>query len=491
MPESWKALFLESIEKLLSKSTHDLQTLISEVSSCAIVTMLLRLLANTEIVAQGHQLLAHLVQKVLYLSDIASEDFQPDPTNERTNSLFYTMAGDRMGSYFLETLFEVAPWEMFMNLLNQFAVLSTAETFLDYAKDASGNFIIQAIIKRLAAESPRSRKVARQALELALAAPPATAQEILLRRPMVFYWLLEATLKVKDEELALQAAEMVWNAWAEKESGVSDEEVAAFLSKTFEVLPTGPKDIKSQPQNKGKGKDKGKPEDGNEAAEEENAGRGPSDAYQVSAAKIVGATLRSSGAVRGRAGHILTLLSVPALHNIAITGALAKAILDVFFELFPGNVDLKLVGQKLASSACNLAVHFAGQHVLRKAFEASDLRGKEKWVTVLVAEKERLARSKEGRSALQIVRAELFERSAQDWRAAMKKDLKSHDVKPSKGEGKRAREESAPQAPQRGEEAAVQREAEEGEEPGDAEGEDGAAGAGKRKRKRRRAAKAE
>mmetsp|Transcript_1477 Transcript_1477/g.2025 ORF Transcript_1477/g.2025 Transcript_1477/m.2025 type:complete len:198 (+) Transcript_1477:226-819(+) len=81
----------------------------------------------------------------------------------------------------------------------------------------------------------------------------------------------------------------------------------------------------------------------------------------------------------------------------------------------------------------DLASHCVGQYVLRKAYEASDLRGKEKWAqllsTALANDKEGLQISNKDRNiwknCMEFVSAEVYLSDPVQWRTAVKKSLKS------------------------------------------------------------------
>mmetsp|Transcript_1049 Transcript_1049/g.1435 ORF Transcript_1049/g.1435 Transcript_1049/m.1435 type:complete len:201 (+) Transcript_1049:669-1271(+) len=81
----------------------------------------------------------------------------------------------------------------------------------------------------------------------------------------------------------------------------------------------------------------------------------------------------------------------------------------------------------------DLASHCVGQYVLRKTYEASDLRGKEKWAqllsTALANDKEGLQISNKDRNiwknCMEFVSAEVYLSDPVQWRTAVKKSLKS------------------------------------------------------------------
>eukprot|EP01031_Cornospumella_fuschlensis_P041104 gene41104-50147_t len=124
MPPSVQNVLIQALDKLMQKSSLDLQQCVADTSSCAILTFLLRILSNPKLLPKGTGLtyLSQLLEKVMYVSpSITAEADYVRSGDSRAHDLFYAMAGDKMGSYFLETLFEACPVHVFENLMTEFA----------------------------------------------------------------------------------------------------------------------------------------------------------------------------------------------------------------------------------------------------------------------------------------------------------------------------------------------------------------------------------
>lgn len=104
----------------------------------------------------------------------------------------------------------------------------------------------------------------------------------------------------------------------------------------------------------------------------------------LQSAKLVGGLLKLQGAPTSVAvSGAISRLPADHLGRLATAGQLSKAILDSFFDFHSSPADmLTLVTQIAApsgsgsgSAAAEMAGHFVGQHVVRRAFERSDAEG--------------------------------------------------------------------------------------------------------------------
>ncbi|RYH17589.1 hypothetical protein EON65_28385 [archaeon] len=442
-------MMISALDKLLQKSSVELQQCIAETSSCAILTFLLRILSNPKLLPKGAGLsyLSKLLEKVMFVSPAITADTEYVRSGEsRVQDLFYAMAGDKMGSYFLETLFEACPVHVFDNLMTEYAFHLSPEAVLDYAKDAHGNFLLQAVLKRLVTQSSHYSNLLQVAHTIAcslLGVAKGDFADLCRSRIMVVYWLSELIRTMHADDMMLALFDKVFEVWTDVKNeeivGSGVEVAAQYLSSQL---------VQKEKKVEGKSDDDLK----------------PMDSFSVNLAKIIGSFLQSSETtVRGKIRCTVCLLSTDALRHVGTTGALSKAIFDVFLDS-SSEAESKQLGQKLVSIAYDLAAHYAGQHVLRRVYQSSDLRGREKWVSTLLTRKEDLVKSKEGRNALHAMSADLFERDTNSWRAEVKKLMKEQQ----KEQEAKKRE----------------RELEVGEKGGDDEG-----GEGRRKRKRKRGGK--
>lgn len=91
---------------MLNQSTTDLQEMVADTSSCAVLGLMIRIMSNPELVMGGSQLCTRLIKYVLEF----------DKVDSQWNELVYAMAGDKSGSYFLESVFECCELELFLEL---------------------------------------------------------------------------------------------------------------------------------------------------------------------------------------------------------------------------------------------------------------------------------------------------------------------------------------------------------------------------------------
>ena len=96
-------------------------------------------------------------------------------------------------------------------------------------------------------------------------------------------------------------------------------------------------------------------------------------------------------------------------------------MLDVFVEQCPDLSCIRRVISTLIPKMTHLAGHFIGQHILKKLYESSITEDKEKIANALVSARGNLARSKEGRNSMHLVRVDLYEKDIKEWRRALER----------------------------------------------------------------------
>lgn len=87
---------------------RELQAIVADPSGCGTLSLLLRILFSPEIITGGAALgerIARIVLEWLKCSDPTQEVAADD----QRGAVFYAVAGEKIGSYFLETLLECAP----------------------------------------------------------------------------------------------------------------------------------------------------------------------------------------------------------------------------------------------------------------------------------------------------------------------------------------------------------------------------------------------
>lgn len=127
--------------------------MVADPSGCGTLSLLLRILFSPEIIPNGIALAERIVRLVLEWPESSDEAKYAEQGDQR-GAVFYAAAGEKIGSYFLETTLECAPL-LFVQELVAGAILTSAE---EYASDAVANFVIQAVLRRFTAELGRKAK---------------------------------------------------------------------------------------------------------------------------------------------------------------------------------------------------------------------------------------------------------------------------------------------------------------------------------------------
>ena len=139
------------------------------------------------------------------------------------------------------------------------------------------------------------------------------------------------------------------------------------------------------------------------STEKRKEGEFERDSAQVLFARQVGA-LMALGTESSRALlAAFSALPTEVLLHVATNGQISRAILDIFFVHNADADNTSKLVNALSSLATQLACHYVGQHILRQTFDIADIKVKENIVTSLIADKDRLNRTKEGRNSLQMV----------------------------------------------------------------------------------------
>ncbi|CAM9708221.1 unnamed protein product, partial [Ectocarpus fasciculatus] len=138
VPDSFHELLGTTvIEGLLGLQARDLQTLVVDLSGAAVVSFIVRILFSPGLIEGGPELGDRLVRAVL--------EWKDDRNNDDGPTVFYAMAGERSGSFFLETMLQCCKTDFFLDITERAVKTRTME----YAEDNSANFVLQTILRRL------------------------------------------------------------------------------------------------------------------------------------------------------------------------------------------------------------------------------------------------------------------------------------------------------------------------------------------------------
>jgi hypothetical protein len=412
VPDDFHEALGTAAASFLSLPNNEIQGMIADPSSCAVFGLLLRILFNPNIIMGGPELAERIVRASLSWDD-----------QDKGKELFYAMAGDKSGSYFLEAVIECCDVELILNIIKGTLQNSTKE----YVDDNCGNFVVQTVLKRLSAELERndshliteindiSDKLLEELFE------NDTFNEILQRRCGVVMWMLELSRWRKNNDTnnwGDKISKKLIELWTNNNSVSLISILTSKLSKKIiePIEGAPPVSTAKRPNASRTGK--------KDAATLER------DTSQILAAKLVGAIIRLSttSASKSMLSAVATLPGT-VLSHISSSGQLSKAILDSFFEysVVGSSIINKLITSLLPNSI-EMSNHFVGQHVIRKAFEAADEKGKEKLVTIIDENKELLNTTKEGRNSIRVVHADLFSRNVDEWKNLVHKQEKGMEM---------------------------------------------------------------
>ena len=502
----------EAVESITTISVRNLQELSCDPAGAAVLNILLRILFNPALgptdgheggVALGRELCAKILQWVVKESDEEDNDASADEGVE----IVYQIAGNKVGSFFLECIIDSAPDALAVDIILRAIIRRkcTSSDFessaMEFAFHSSANFVVQAALRRatamvrlVGAGSVSDKKTAmvyvrmgKELLDILIGkkeknsddedrsgqgseddVPEVTSQISRLcgsRGGVVEHMLTLAgalTNAKSDsssiEALASQVARDVLSTWESVAGDVStsadahNEEnvmLATYLARRMKPLP---KPKKSE-----------KPKQGERVVA--TATGGMSMNTQILLGKICGGIMRlgfhtkSKGSTRSssstlaawRIASALSQLSGEIITYMACNGSLSKSVIDTFFELvatehdsdsketsscsFSGlqqtrlDIGLALLA-KIASSIATIGTDRVGQHCVRHAFIASDVRGKE-MLAASGSEREMLQllkRTQEGRNTIGNIHADVYERSVEDFHRLLVRQQKASNM---------------------------------------------------------------
>jgi hypothetical protein len=452
---------VSSVELLLKLGAKELERLIADFSSSAVLGLLIRVLSAPHLLqnkAGGPDLAQRLYCAALGWKECPSQP-TPDSVPTGVQTVFYAMAGDRAGSYFLEALIECAAAGFLLSVVAS----SVQGRVKEYVDDGSGNFVLQAILRRLSCELGRlaSGKTDSANSKLLVSVALGLTEELVsvdnfsgvvnLKGGVVLWLLAVVNALPGDSSTAERVGNAVRAAWRQGAGGGVEGTALGTLLSAGPALPDSATAAEQEAHRQqqlsavfssklvasAKG-DKGAGNDAEGPGNKGGKGKGkapaappadPRDTTQLLVARVIGALLRSkASSVSQITARAFAHLSPEALKYVATSGAVSRAALDVFFEVTAQSTEFKLMGAALASIGVELASHYVGQHIVRQSFESADLRGKEKWALTLSGSSAQLSRSKEGTASLRLVNAELYQRDAAEWRTAVKRKLKAESL---------------------------------------------------------------
>lgn len=439
-----------------------MESLLSNFSSSAVFGLLIRILSNPTVVSATVNDLSgsQITHRIYYIAlgynvnnMVADEsnhwhDMMTD-NHHRVQQTIYSMAGDRAGSYFLEALIECSNMHFMASILSHH-ILGTCS---EYIQDGSGNFVIQAFLRRISSilHLHGSNKQQQQDdIKWLWDISISLVRELLYSdyfmqlvnvKGGVALWLLVLTRNLSsmqpyttdgDDDVAEHVGIRIIKAWVCEHQGLSWD----GMDDSDDALQIG---LTSFLNTKLMLKAKSTAINADDAKGSSSVGGGvegfnPHDTTQALIAKLMNELFKSkSTKVTDISTRAFSQVSSDCLKYIATSGPISRLLLDPFIDNHHKTSPFQALNRSLHEIGCELSQHFIGHHVIRRLYEVLDVRGREKWVITLTSDGGRIAlstrsSSKEVAVLLKLMNAELYMRDAAEWRNAIKKKMKGEQM---------------------------------------------------------------
>ncbi len=436
VPKSFRTMLHEALSSLLTQTTASLQDLVADTSSSAVLGLAMRALMCPKLIDGGEELGEKLARRIL--------DWEASDEGAITGApAFYGMSGDKAGSYYLESMIECGPLPLLTTCCKH-ALVGRAK---EYAQDTTSNFVLQAVLRRLSAELERGSvdqiiSLSKTLLKELLS--PHVFPELVATKGGVVLWMIElATFMPKRSDNSSKKVDWadkigravigIWvNAGNSSENHEVDENgednaegkvvaLAAALTRRLSPKEAAQADAAQAPDDT---KKKSKPAF-KSAAPAPTDGRSPA---QLLHARLVGALLKARGtSAASVVAAALVLLPAELLLHICLSGPLSRAIVDTFLDTVPAlSIHAFLVA--IQPHLVQLASHFLGQHIVRRAFESASPDDKHLIASTIASEKDSLKRSKEGRATVLMCNADLLHRDPAEWSRSVKRQARGSQI---------------------------------------------------------------
>ena len=445
VPESFHEMLGGALAALLTLSTAELQDMAADTSSAAVLGLAMRVLMCPDLMQGGTDLGERLARQTLNWPD----------TNEGVVTgapAFYGMSADKAGSYFLEAIVECGE----MKLVEACVEHSVVGRAKDYAEEPISNFVLQAVMRRLSVELER---VGDEAADKLGAFGKSLLKELLSTEVFptlvatkggVVLWMIELAISMPKPAASKSGSKKtdwadkigravigVWNDKAKTEvvdgsnsagDDVEEEKTAALVEALTQHL--SPKDLSVEEteaaaaaaRNKAKNKKKGK---------SKFAVVGPPslhDSAQLLHARLVGALLKARGTFAATlVAGALARLPASLLQHICISGPLSRAIVDAFLDTAPVTL-LNTFLTAIRENLVPLSVHFLGRHIVVRVFNRADAEGKHLVASTLLAEKDAMKKTKEGRWTIEACQVDLLGREPEVWHRNYKRQAQGSQI---------------------------------------------------------------
>lgn len=390
VPDEFHECLGTAMSFLIDIKSSDLQIMIANASSSAVLSLLIRIMANHEIILGGVSLVNRLIKNAL--------DW--DTSDDNSMQTIYAMSGDQSGSYFLETTMECCDLDLFHGIVSK-SIICQLKPFIN---DRSANFVIQAILRRVSVILSKSEddRILECLVEIAKTIlDPSILGEVISTRGGLVLWLFEAfSQSIYNDnirELCCDLGKATISAWL----GISVD----FKSINDQVLMNSFLEKKINYDKKNDNTDK--------------MNSKILDPSELLFSKILGSMLKCCNPeISMFINNAILQLSPESLKTISCSGQLSKAIIDILID--KSNLDsIHTLMEALKSSIFTISCHFAGQHVFRKLFKKCNNKDKETLVQVLNENIEKLKTLKEGRNLMEFIQLDLYSSKPEEWRHSM------------------------------------------------------------------------
>lgn len=468
VPQDFYEALGVAVVSLCALPIHELHQLVADMSSCVTLCLVFRVLSNPDLVEGGPTLCDQLMRTLLGWKESSSSDkkhkdnegsTEDDDNTEAAASVVYGMAGDKAGSYFLETVIEVCPHSLLVQMVKH-AVVGRAK---EYAMDSFANYVLQVVLKRLRIAQTIAENIDISSISKALLkelSGKTIMRELLREKGGVVLHMLElasyASSKKKNlEEKLIHRIIKIWSSEVvndkkrkergEEKDNSDDEEEAEVDVETIRsilALKLGRLTITSTNTSSGKNTSTSKGKQPMKYHESESqssmvGGANISDPTQHLNAKLIAhilhSPLRSLSLI-----FVQAIASLPRdiLMNICLSGPLSRPLLTegmfAVVQASSANPNIDIISSFLSSfdesQLMSLANHYVGQHVFRQLYLTANASNREVLVQMVDNQRTMLNGTKEGRNAIKVSNADLFRRNKNDWRSMNHRQSRANDM---------------------------------------------------------------
>ncbi len=449
IPSCFHDMLRKGTETLIALPTSELQDLAADQGSAALLGVILRILMNPNIVSNGPDLGEQLIRRALNWSE--------DDGGEETGApIFYGMSADKAASYFLESSIECGPIALLQTICKH-AIVSRSK---EYAEDFTANFVLQAVLRRLASvidktheqgsegsSSDGALRTGGKRYKKIMDICKLILDELLIHDIFhnlvhkcagVVLWMLDLSRAMSDsedgsyQEYAQTVSQALLNIWAGKDdkNATDDALIEVFTQQMSpkKASKENGKDDETVTEAPAKKVSIKKPKFAAAIAAAAVESNKEHDSRQLLWARLIGALLKL-GKTNATNTLIKALSSVPqeVLMHMSTSGPISRAVMDKLLDN-ASIENLSIIMNTLETSYTSLASNFLGQHVIRRLFEKSAPTDKITMCNILQCDIKILQKTKEGRATLKLCQIDLLARKPDDWHRMIQRQARGAEM---------------------------------------------------------------